>query len=57
MNSKIKELVNQERKDLPEMRVGDTVKIYYKFTERGKERIQALREPSSLEKGLGYRKR
>ncbi|MGB3988222.1 MAG: 50S ribosomal protein L19 [Minisyncoccales bacterium] len=53
MNSKIKELVNQERKDLPEMRVGDTVKIYYKFTERGKERIQAFEGTIIARKGSG----
>ncbi len=28
------------RKDLPETRIGDTIKIYYKFTEKGKERVQ-----------------
>ena len=30
----------QSRKDLPEIRTGDTVKVYQKIKEKGKERIQ-----------------
>lgn len=30
-----------ERKDAPEIRIGDTVKVFYKIREGGKERIQA----------------
>lgn len=33
---------NQLRKNLPEFRVGDTVKVSYKTVEGGKERIQNL---------------
>lgn len=31
-----------ERKDAPKVRVGDTVKVFYKIREGGKERIQAF---------------
>ena len=31
-----------ERKDAPEVRTGDTVKVFYKIREGGKERIQAF---------------
>ncbi|MDD2445344.1 MAG: 50S ribosomal protein L19 [Clostridia bacterium] len=30
-----------ERKDAPEIRIGDTVKVFFKIKEGGKERIQA----------------
>ncbi len=39
--NKIKDFVkNDIRNDLPEVSIGDTIKIYYKFTEKGKERSQ-----------------
>jgi large subunit ribosomal protein L19 len=31
-----------ERKDAPEIRIGDTVKVFFKIKEGGKERIQAF---------------
>jgi large subunit ribosomal protein L19 len=40
MNNTKSFIENELRSDLPENRVGDTIKIYYKFTEKGKERIQ-----------------
>lgn len=30
-----------ERKDAPEIRIGDTIKVFYKIREGGKERLQA----------------
>ncbi len=53
MTSEKKELKDQKREDLPEMRVGDTVKIYYKFTEKEKERVQAFEGVIISRKGAG----
>ncbi len=50
MNNEIKD---QKRSDLPEMRVGDTIKVYYKFTEKDKERIQAFEGVIIARKGSG----
>lgn len=44
---------NQKRDDLPEMRVGDTIKMYYKFTEKDKERVQAFEGVIIARKGAG----
>ncbi len=39
--NKIKDFVEKDlRTDLPEVKIGDTIKIYYKFIEKGKERVQ-----------------
>ncbi len=35
-------LTNQLKKDLPDIRPGDTIKIYQKVKEKDKERIQAF---------------
>ncbi len=40
MNTTKNFIENDIRTDLPKVSVGDTIKVYYKFTEKGKERIQ-----------------
>ncbi len=47
------EIINQKREDLPEMQVGDTIKIYYKFSDKGKERVQAFEGVVIARKGAG----
>jgi large subunit ribosomal protein L19 len=43
MNKKIEEITKKQiRTDLPEFRVGDTVRVNYKIKEGNKERIQAF---------------
>ncbi len=43
MNKKIEEITkSQIRTDIPEFRVGDTVRVNYKIKEGNKERIQAF---------------
>ena len=53
MTSEKSEMKDQRRDDLPEMRVGDTIKIYYKFTEKDKERIQAFEGTVIARRGSG----
>ncbi len=48
-----KKQVKEIRDDLPEVRIGDTIKIYYKFTEKGKERIQPFEGIVISKKGGG----
>ena len=43
----------QLRTDLPEYRVGDTVKVHYKIKEGAKERIQAFQGIVIQKKGAG----
>jgi large subunit ribosomal protein L19 len=51
-NEKI-EIKDQKRDDLPEMRVGDTIKVYYKFTEKDKERVQPFEGVIISRRGSG----
>ncbi len=44
---------NELRTNLPEVRVGDTIKIYYKFVEKGKERVQPFEGTIISKKGSG----
>ena len=44
---------DQLRTDLPEFRVGDTVKVNYKIREGGKERIQAFQGVIIQKRGSG----
>ncbi len=53
MTSEKREIKDQRRDDLPEMRVGDTIKIHYKFTEKDKERVQAFEGVVIARKGSG----
>jgi len=46
----------QLRTDLPDYRVGDTVKVNYKIKEGGKERIQAFQGIIIQKKGSGISK-
>ena len=46
----------QIRTDLPEYRVGDTVKVHYKIKEGAKERIQAFQGIVIQKKGAGISK-
>jgi large subunit ribosomal protein L19 len=41
------------RSDLPQVRVGDTIKLYYKFVEKDKERIQPFEGTIIAKKGSG----
>ena len=41
------------RTDLPQVSVGDTIKIYYKFVEKGKERTQPFEGLVIAKKGSG----
>jgi len=43
----------QIRNDLPEIMIGDTIKIYYKFIEKGKERVQPFEAVVIAKKGSG----
>ncbi len=43
----------QIRSDLPKVEIGDTIKMYYKFTEKGKERVQAFEGIVISLKGAG----
>ncbi|MCD5384742.1 MAG: 50S ribosomal protein L19 [Candidatus Pacebacteria bacterium] len=47
------ELRDQIRTDLPEMSVGDTIKLYYKFTEKDKKRVQAFEGVIISRRGAG----
>jgi len=44
---------DQIRTDLPEYRVGDTVKVHYKIREGGKERIQIFQGIVIQKRGAG----
>ena len=44
---------NQPRTDLPQLKVGHTIKLYYKFTEKGKERVQPFEGIIIAKKGGG----
>ncbi|NLA45118.1 MAG: 50S ribosomal protein L19, partial [Candidatus Cloacimonetes bacterium] len=44
---------DQIRTDLPEFRPGDTVKVYYKIKEGGKERIQVFQGIVIQKRGSG----
>jgi len=46
----------QLRTDLPEYKVGDTVKVHYKIKEGSKERIQAFQGIVIQQKGAGVSK-
>ncbi len=46
----------QMRTDLPEFRVGDTVKVHYKIKEGNKERIQIFQGIIIQKKGMGISK-
>lgn len=46
----------QMRTDLPEYRVGDTVKVHYKIKEGNKERIQVFQGIVIQKKGMGISK-
>jgi large subunit ribosomal protein L19 len=46
----------QLRTDLPEYRVGDTVKVHYKIKEGNKERVQAFQGIVIQKKGSGVSK-
>jgi large subunit ribosomal protein L19 len=46
----------QIRKDLPEYRVGDTVRVHYKIKEGNKERIQAFQGIVIQKRGSGISK-
>ena len=52
------QVVNKEqiRTDLPEYRVGDTVKVHYKIKEGAKERIQIYQGIVVQKKGMGISK-
>lgn len=54
----IVELVGQEqiRTDLPEYKVGDTVKVHYKIVEGNKERIQVFQGIVIQKRGSGISK-
>lgn len=58
MSQKIIEDINKEvlKKDLPEMNIGDTVKIAVKIVEGGKERIQNYEGVIIREKNAGIAK-
>jgi large subunit ribosomal protein L19 len=43
------------KQDVPDFRVGDTIKVSYKITEGGKERIQSLDGVVIERKGSGIR--
>ncbi|HHV37278.1 MAG TPA: 50S ribosomal protein L19 [Candidatus Cloacimonetes bacterium] len=47
---------DQIRTDLPEYRVGDTVKVHYKIREGGKERIQIFQGIVIQKRGAGVSK-
>lgn len=47
---------DQIRTDLPEYRVGDTVKVHYKIKEGGKERIQIFQGIVIQKRGAGVSK-
>ena len=53
MTNEKREMKDQRRNDLPEMRVGDTIKVYYKFNEKDKERIQTFEGIVISRKGSG----
>ncbi len=53
MTTEKKERENQKRDDLPEMRVGDTVKVHYRFIEKDKDRVQAFEGIVIARKGSG----
>jgi large subunit ribosomal protein L19 len=54
----ILQMVNKEqiRTDLPEYRVGDTVKVHYKIKEGAKERIQLYQGIVVQKRGMGVSK-
>jgi len=56
MTTEKKEMKDQKRDDLPEIRVGDTIKVYYKFKEKDKERIQAFEGILISQRGSGISK-
>ncbi len=43
----------QLRSDLPEIKIGDTIKLHYKFTEKGKERVQPFEAVVIAKRGEG----
>jgi len=56
MTTEKREIKDQKRDDLPEIRVGDTIKVYYKFKEKDKERIQAFEGILISQRGSGISK-
>ncbi|MBZ1356678.1 MAG: 50S ribosomal protein L19 [Candidatus Nealsonbacteria bacterium] len=53
MNKVKKFTEGQLRNDLPEIRIGDTIKLHYKFTEKGKERVQPFEAVVIAKRGEG----
>jgi len=52
--NKVKNFTEEQiRNDLPEIRIGDTIKLYYKFIEKGKERVQPFEAVVIAKKGEG----
>ncbi len=53
MSNRKEESKNREKNDLSEIRIGDTIKLHYKFTEKDKERVQAFKGVVIARKGSG----
>ena len=54
--SRIREIESEQlKKDVPEFKIGDTVRVYSKIQEEGKTRIQAFEGTVIRRKGSGLR--
>ncbi len=52
MSEKIQNF-SEKRKDLPEVEIGSTIKLYHKFVEKGKERVKPFEGIVIAKKGGG----
>lgn len=46
-------MIDEKKDKINEMRVGDTIRVYYKFVEKDKERVQSFEGIVIAQKGAG----